>query len=242
MAHYLNCGSDDVRADFFAFNDYSWCGPSSFVQSGWNKKVENYTDYSIPLFLSEFGCIEVKPRTFSEVKTLYSTQMTGVFSGGLVYEFTQEPNNYGLVQIDGDNVTALTDYDNLKKQYSSTKNPPGDGGYQKDLPPSDCPERTFLWEASNTLPDFPSAASAYMDNGAGKPKGTNGVSSQFVPQSQKDYNLPGESGAPAPSSSGSANQSDQGAAAGGMAGLAAGGLWMGIVVGLGTIAGVMLLF
>ncbi|KAG0634286.1 Glucanosyltransferase-domain-containing protein [Tuber brumale] len=242
MAHYLNCGSDDVRSDFFAFNDYSWCGPSSFVQSGWNKKVENYTDYSIPLFLSEFGCIEVKPRIFNEVKALYSTQMTSVFSGGLVYEFTQEPNNYGLVQIDGDNGTTLTDYDNLKKQYSSTKNPPGDGGYQKGLPPSDCPERASLWEASNTLPELPSAASAYMNNGAGKPKGTNGASSQFVPQNRKDYNLPDESGTPAPSSSGGADQSDQGAAAGGMAGLAAGGLWIGIVVGLGTIAGVMLLF
>ncbi|PWW74066.1 Glycoside Hydrolase Family 72 protein [Tuber magnatum] len=242
MADYLNCGSDDVRSDFFAFNDYSWCGPSSFVQSGWDKKVENYTGYSLPLFLSEYGCIDVKPRTFNEVKALYSTQMSGVFSGGLVYEFTQEPNNYGLVQIDGDNVTTLTDYNNLKKKYSSTNNPPGDGGYQKDLPPSNCPERTSLWEASNTLPDLPSAASIYMNNGAGKPKGTGGASSQFVPQNRKDYSLPGESGAPTPSSNGSADESDQGAAAGGIAGLAAGGLWRGVVVGLGVIAGTMLLF
>ncbi|RPA89559.1 hypothetical protein L873DRAFT_1721260 [Choiromyces venosus 120613-1] len=245
MAHYLNCGSDDARSDFFAFNDYSWCGASSFVQSGWDKKVENYTDYSIPLFLSEFGCIDVKPRIFNEVKALYSTQMTGVFSGGLVYEFTQEPNNYGLVQINGDNVTTLTDYDNLKKQYSSTNNPSGDGNYQEGLPPSDCPARTSSWEAFNTLPDLPSAASTYMNNGAGKPQGTNGASSQFVPQNQKDYKLPGESGAPAPSSSGSAvNSGDKkkGGAAGGMAGLAVGSLWMGTVVGLGTIAGAMLLF
>ncbi|PUU72298.1 Glucanosyltransferase-domain-containing protein [Tuber borchii] len=242
MAYYLNCGSDDTRSDFFAFNDYSWCGPSSFVQSGWDKKVENYTGYSIPLFLSEFGCNLVRPRIFNEIKALYSTQMTGVFSGGLVYEFTQEPNNYGLVQIDGDNLTTLPDFDNLKKQYSSTNNPPGDGGYQNNLPASNCPEKSSLWEATNTLPDLPSAASVYMNNGAGTPKGTNGASSQFVPQNHKDYSLPGESGAPAPSSSASADKNKKGVAASGMAGLAAGGLWMGVTVGLGTIAGAMLLF
>lgn len=92
--------------------------------------------------------------------------MTGVFSGGLVYEFTQEPNNYGLVQVDGDNVTTLPDFDNLKKQYSSTNNPPGDGGYQNNLPASNCPEKTSLWEATNTLPDLPSAASVYMVGGS----------------------------------------------------------------------------
>jgi hypothetical protein len=49
MANYMNCGSDDQRSDFFAFNDYSWCDPSSFQQSGWDKKVEQYNSYSIPL-------------------------------------------------------------------------------------------------------------------------------------------------------------------------------------------------
>ena len=48
-ALYMNCGSDDQRSDFFAFNDYSWCSPSSFEQSGWVDKVEQYSDYSIPL-------------------------------------------------------------------------------------------------------------------------------------------------------------------------------------------------
>ena len=63
-----------------------------------------------------------------------------------------------------------------------------------------------------------------------------------MPQNRKDYSLPGESGAPAPSSSVSSEKNKKGAAAGGMAGLAAGGLWMGVTVGLGTIAGATLLF
>jgi hypothetical protein len=49
MAEYMNCGSDDVRSDFFAFNDYSWCDPSSFTLSGWDKKVQQFSSYSIPL-------------------------------------------------------------------------------------------------------------------------------------------------------------------------------------------------
>jgi len=49
MAQYMNCGTDDERSDFFAFNDYSWCSPSSFQQSGWDQKVRNFTDYGIPI-------------------------------------------------------------------------------------------------------------------------------------------------------------------------------------------------
>jgi 1,3-beta-glucanosyltransferase GAS5 len=49
MAEYLNCGLDNERSDFYAINDYSWCDPSSFTQSGWSQLVENYTDYGIPL-------------------------------------------------------------------------------------------------------------------------------------------------------------------------------------------------
>lgn len=49
MAEYMNCGTEDQRSDFFAFNDYSWCDPSSYKQSGWDQKVELFANYSIPL-------------------------------------------------------------------------------------------------------------------------------------------------------------------------------------------------
>jgi hypothetical protein len=49
MAQYMNCGTDDERSDFFGFNDYSWCDPSDFQKSGWDQKVANFSDYSIPL-------------------------------------------------------------------------------------------------------------------------------------------------------------------------------------------------
>lgn len=49
MATYMNCGTDDERSDFFAFNDYSWCDPSSFTTSGWDAKVKNFTGYGLPI-------------------------------------------------------------------------------------------------------------------------------------------------------------------------------------------------
>lgn len=49
MATYMNCGTDDQRSDFYSFNDYSWCDPSSFQGSGWSEKVQQYGNYSLPL-------------------------------------------------------------------------------------------------------------------------------------------------------------------------------------------------
>lgn len=48
-AQYMNCGTDDERSDFFAFNDYSWCDPSTFETSTWQQKVEAFSNYSIPI-------------------------------------------------------------------------------------------------------------------------------------------------------------------------------------------------
>ena len=49
LAQYMNCGTDDERSDFFAFNDYSWCDPSTFTTSTWSQKVELFSNYSLPL-------------------------------------------------------------------------------------------------------------------------------------------------------------------------------------------------
>ena len=50
MAQFMACGSPDATGDFYGINDYQWCGSqSSFEISGWNKKVEEYTNYGLPL-------------------------------------------------------------------------------------------------------------------------------------------------------------------------------------------------
>jgi 1,3-beta-glucanosyltransferase GAS5 len=49
LANYMNCGPDEDRADFTAFNDYSWCGPQDFDSSSWGNKTKIFSNYSIPL-------------------------------------------------------------------------------------------------------------------------------------------------------------------------------------------------
>ncbi|OJD22689.1 hypothetical protein ACJ73_05962 [Blastomyces percursus] len=179
MAQYMNCGPDDERSDFFAFNDYSWCDPSTFENAGWDKKVELFSGYGLPLFLSEYGC-NTNTREWNEVKALYSEKMTSVYSGGLVYEYSQEPNNYGLVELKGGKAKTLKDFDTLKKAFAATKNPEGDGGYNKTGGANPCPMKNApSWDVDDDkLPAIPEPAKEYVMKGAGKGPGLGGPGSQ----------------------------------------------------------------
>ncbi|KAI6250137.1 1,3-beta-glucanosyltransferase gel1 [Erysiphe necator] len=178
MAEYMNCGTDDERSDFFAFNDYSWCDPSTFTTAGWDQKVKNFTGYGLPIFLSEFGC-NTNKRQFQEIISLYSKDMTSVYSGGLVYEYSEEGSKYGLVKIDGNTVTETPDFLALKSAFSKTANPTGDGGYNEAGGSNECPTKSANWNvADDSLPAIPTAAAAYMKKGAGKGAGLTGEGSQ----------------------------------------------------------------
>jgi 1,3-beta-glucanosyltransferase GAS5 len=179
MAQYMNCGTDAERSDFFAFNDYSWCDPSGFQQSGWDQKVKNFTGYGLPLFLSEYGCIKAE-RNFDEVSTLYSTQMTGVYSGGLVYEYSEEGSGYGLVTLNGVSVTENSDFEALQSALSDAQDPPDNGGYETVGRSSTCPERGAPdWDVEiAALPAMPAQAQRYMTEGAGRGPGLSGTGSQ----------------------------------------------------------------
>lgn len=123
LSKYLECSDSKLKegeVDFYGINSYQWCGDQDFHSSGYDKLVEAYKSYTKPVFFSEFGCNHILPRTFQEIETLYSKDMYGVFSGGLVYEFSQEANQYGLVRIDGNgDAYLLEDFDNLKNQYNN---------------------------------------------------------------------------------------------------------------------------
>jgi hypothetical protein len=54
IANYLNCGPDEVRTDFIAFNDYAWCGPQAFSASDWAKKVQLFSNYGAPMLYVYF--------------------------------------------------------------------------------------------------------------------------------------------------------------------------------------------
>ena len=116
----MQCANgDNSDSDFFGLNSYSWCGGSAtFESAGYNTLVDMFKSTSVPVFFSEYGCNEVMPRVFDEVAALYGDQMRSL-SGGLVFEYSQEPNNFGLTEINSDGtVKLLADYDNLQKQYA----------------------------------------------------------------------------------------------------------------------------
>lgn len=127
LSSYLECSeesSDDYSVDFYGVNSYQWCGQQTMESSGYDQLVQTYKNYSKPVFFSEFGCNRVLPRAFDEIDALFSREMYTTFSGGLVYEFSQESNNYGLVHLDSDgNAQMLRDFDSLKKHYTKVEIP-----------------------------------------------------------------------------------------------------------------------
>ncbi len=175
-AGYLSCSISQEASseiDLFGLNSYSWCGDSSFERSAYNTLVDDFKSTTIPVFFSEYGCNKATPRTFTEVPVLYGDQMTGVFSGGLIYEYTQEENNFGLVEFNSNNTASLLiDYDNLQKQYGKldfAKIQSADGSATSKTPPA-CSAQLITGTAGNfttnfTLPARPSGVDALINNG-----------------------------------------------------------------------------
>lgn len=111
--------------------------------------------------------------------------MTPVYSGGLVYEYTEEGDStqskYGLVQITGKGASPKPDFETLRDAFENTPVPKGDGGFKSSGSPSECPPRsdTFLVD-NNDLPAMPESAKKFFKNGAGKGVGLEGTGSQDV--------------------------------------------------------------
>jgi hypothetical protein len=102
--------------------------------------------------------------------------MTSVYSGGLVYEYSQEAANYGLVDLSGSSVSELPDFTALQTAYKGTPNPSGDGGYKTSNPVSNCPPAAANWAVSaSLLPVMPAGAQKYFTSGAGAGPGNSGT-------------------------------------------------------------------
>ena len=80
--------------------------------------------------------------------------MTGVFSGGLAYEFTEEPNNYGLIEVNGTTATILNDYTALQTRYDAVTSVPV-GSVASVTRPTTCPAANSYanLNGTNDLPD-----------------------------------------------------------------------------------------
>jgi hypothetical protein len=160
MADYFDCGGNqEDTIDFWGLNIYSWCGDSSYTESGYNVQTDNFESYNVPVFFAEYGCNLVQPRTFTQVQALYGENMTGVWSGGIVYMYFQEANDYGLVSIglDGTAVSKLADFTYYSSEIA-TVSPTGVemASYSPTATAAACPSENAVWQAkSSPLPPTP---------------------------------------------------------------------------------------
>ncbi|GMG06833.1 unnamed protein product [Aspergillus oryzae] len=176
MADYFNCESEEDSIDFWGYNIYSWCGDSSYSASGYKDRTEEFANYSVPVFFAEYGCNEVQPRQFTEVDALFGDNMNGVWSGGIVYMYFQETNDYGktaqaertprslilcigLVSIvDSTSVSKLADFTSYSKHIASAT---PSGVNKASYTPTNtalqsCPAVNSDWRATQTpLPPTP---------------------------------------------------------------------------------------
>lgn len=95
LANYFNCGPAEDSIDFWGYNIYSWCGKSNPKDSHYQERTDEFSSYNVPAFFAEYGCIEVRPRKFTEVEALFGPKMSPVWSGGILYMYFQETNDYG---------------------------------------------------------------------------------------------------------------------------------------------------
>lgn len=97
LQNYLACGDNSSEAlDFFALNTYSWCGDSNYEESGYSARIDEAKSLNIPIFISETGCREPRPRTFEDQQAIFG-EMASVYSGAIIYEWIEESNNYGII-------------------------------------------------------------------------------------------------------------------------------------------------
>ncbi|KAI0466544.1 Glucanosyltransferase-domain-containing protein [Xylaria cf. heliscus] len=153
LAHYFACQPEDgtdTSIDFWGYNVYSWCGFSNYEKSSYGERVEFFSDYPVPVFFAEYGCIEGIPggpthRPFTEVEVIYGN-MTEVFSGGIVYQWFQSENNYGLVQIENNEVKPEPDFTSLMSQLAkATPTGTASSAYKPTNSAPACPTTGSSW-------------------------------------------------------------------------------------------------
>ncbi|KAL9603655.1 MAG: hypothetical protein Q9219_000974 [cf. Caloplaca sp. 3 TL-2023] len=159
LARYFDCGETTSAIDFWGYNIYSWCGSSSYRASHYQERTQEFSTYNVPAFFAEYGC-NTETRQFSEVAALFGPDMSKVWSGGIVYMYYQEANDYGLVSIGSDDkATKLPDFTALSSQIAKvTPSGVAMASYSPTNKAQACPTQGSVWAANETLPPSPNEA------------------------------------------------------------------------------------
>lgn len=161
VASYFVCGEAESQIDFWGYNIYEWCGDSDFETSGYADRVKEFADYHVPSFFAEYGCNTnggAAKRKFTEVAALYGEKMTPVFSGGIVYEWFQEKNDYGLASVvNPSKVSTLADYAAFSTQIGAVKPKATNAASYTPTNTANqaCPTVGDKWNAASALPPTP---------------------------------------------------------------------------------------
>lgn len=106
--------------------------------------------------------------------------MTPVLSGGLIYEYSQEPSNYGIVEVSNDgsgSIRLLADFDSLQAQFNTLNITALQGlkAQNTTVTPPRCASsliKTSKFNNNFTIPAVAPGIQELIDNGiANKPVG-----------------------------------------------------------------------
>jgi hypothetical protein len=121
--------------------------------------LDGYADLTIPAYFSEYGCNSVRPRTWSEVPTLFSLPAsTNVWSGGVAFSYFPNSQNYGIITLSANNQTVTTsqEFTNLAAQLRNVTaaTTPARSAVSNAAAPA-CPSGVTGFSASTNLPPTP---------------------------------------------------------------------------------------
>ncbi|KAH8882972.1 hypothetical protein GQ53DRAFT_438245 [Thozetella sp. PMI_491] len=158
---YMNCGDADSSIDYLGFNIYEWCGDNTFQGSGYADRTDFFKNYSVPVFFAEYGCNTqggAEGRLWQDTTALYSSDMTGVWSGGIAFMYFEEANDFGLVKIQNNAVSTMKNYGVLSSRVAAaTPTGVAMGSYNPSNSPQPCPAIQADWVAREQLPPTPNA-------------------------------------------------------------------------------------